>query len=225
MDLIKESDAMTGGGKLRACFPATSEERFVKAIHVSVDEAIARGLERLRADTGRVPTCKVGCCHCCRFPILMNIAEARTLAQFVKREFSPEETERLRLRTLAWHQWDNALRGRLLPAPMAGEADDPPDTPPCPMLVESKCSAYEVRPLVCRNHFVLSPPGSCHGINDPGSPEAPPKVIESIKAATGSYATAMKDYIEKAGLDYCRTMTLLPHGLAAEMGWDLIPVR
>jgi hypothetical protein len=31
---------------------------------------------------------------------------------------------------------------------------------------------------------------------------------------------SMKDCVEKTGLDYCRSMTLLPHGLATEMGWD-----
>lgn len=220
MDMIKESDSMMGGGKRGACFPATLEEQFVKAVYSSVDEAIACGLERLRTDTGMVPSCKAGCCHCCRFPILMNIAEARTLAQFVKREFSPAQIERLWMLTRKWHEWDSSLRGKPSPADFSGKADELPVTAACPLLVNSECSAYDVRPLVCRTHFVLSPPLSCHGANDPKPSEAPPKVIESIKAATGSYATAVKDYIEMAGLDYCRTMTLLPHGLATEMGWD-----
>lgn len=222
MDLIDEGCSAMGGEKFGTCFPVTLEERFVRTLYSSVDEAIAWGLENLRVDNAMVPSCKIGCCHCCSFPILMSIAEARALAQFVKREFSPDQIESLRMRTRQWHEWDDSLRGSASPAPtpMEGQAEEPPEILPCPMLVKSECSAYEVRPLVCRTHFVLSHPLCCHRVSDPESSQARPRVIESIKAATHSYSTAMKDFIEKGGVDYCRSMTLLPHGLAIEMGWD-----
>ena len=200
--------------------PVTPEERFLKALYASVDEAISWSLERLLHDEGMVPSCRLGCSHCCRFPILMSVAEARTLANFVKRGFSPEQIDALRRRTRQWHRRDDSLRSRSLPVPPSAGEDDSPSALPCPMLVESECSVYNVRPLLCRTHYVLSHPRSCCSANDPKSWEARPEVIESVKEATESYTTAMKDFIEKGGVDYCRSMTLLPHGLAMEMGWD-----
>ena len=200
--------------------PVTPEERFLKALYASVDEAISCSLERLRHEEGMVPSCRLGCSHCCRFPILMSVAEARTLANFVKRTFRPEQIDALRMRTHQWQRLDESLRGRSLPVPPSAGEDDSPCTLPCPMLVESECSVYDVRPLLCRTHYVLSHPRSCCSVNDPRSLEARPIVIESIKEATGFYTAAMKDFIEEGGEDYCRSMTLLPHGLAVEMGWD-----
>lgn len=200
--------------------PVTPEERFLRALYVSVDEAISCSLERLRHDEGMVPSCRLRCSHCCRFPILMSVAEARTLANFVKRGFSPKQIDALRRRTRQWHRQDDALRGSSLQVPAPAGEDDATCALPCPMLVESECSVYDVRPLLCRSHFVFSHPRACFSVNDPKSQGARPEVIESVKRATESYTKAMKDFIEKGGVDYCRSMTLLPHGLAMEMGWE-----
>jgi len=220
MDLTKDAKPVTGGKEAGACLPATPEESFVKALYASVDEAIACGLDRLLKDDGIVPSCRLGCCSCCRFPILISIAEARTLAHFVKRTFSLEQIESLRIRTRQWHQWDDALRAGSFSHDTAGLTKPSSRKMSCPILVDEACSAYDVRPLVCRSHFVRSHPLSCKEADNTQSVGNPPRVIESVKAATQSYTTSMKDYVEKTGLDYCRTMTLLPHGLAAEMGWD-----
>jgi hypothetical protein len=88
------------------------------------------------------------------------------------------------------------------------------------MLIDGACGAYAVRPVVCRAHFVSSLPSSCDAANDPESQEEPPQVIEVLVTVTHPFSMAMKAYIEEAGWDYSRSMTLLPHGLAAEMGWD-----
>jgi Fe-S-cluster containining protein len=196
------------------------EDRFVKALYASVDEVIARGLDHLLKEDGTLPTCRLGCCHCCSFPILISVAEARTLAQFVRRTFLPEKIESLRMRTWEWHRWDDSLRDGRPSFDIPGKAAVPPDDMPCPLLSKGECSAYEVRPLVCRTHFVFSHPSSCRLVNDPESAETRPRVINSIKKATEPYTKAMKDYIEKGGTDYSRSMTLLPHGLANEMGWN-----
>jgi hypothetical protein len=203
-----------------ADLPMTREEIFVKAVYSSVDEAVARTLHRLRKETGMVPSCKLGCCHCCRYRIVMNIAEVRTLAQYVRREFSPEQRKDLRGRTQQWHEWDASLRGRGPSADMARQTEAAPYDPCCPLLINGACSAYRVRPVVCRTHFVSSHPSSCQAANDPQSAEDPPLVIELVVTVTNPFSSALKDHIEKENLDYSRSMTLLPHGLAAEMGWD-----
>jgi len=220
MNLIDNGKSVMSTQEFGANLPVTLEERFVKAVYASVDEAVACVLDQLRSETGIVPSCRLGCCHCCRYHIVINIAEARTLAQYVKRELSPEQRKDLRMRTQRWHDWDDALRGRSTSADMARQTDPSPYNPCCPLLVSGACIAYGVRPVVCRTHFVSSHPLSCHAANDPESAEEPPLVIELALAVTNPFAMAIKDYIEKAGLDYSRSMTLLPHGLAIEMGWD-----
>jgi hypothetical protein len=220
MNRIDNGQFRMGTEEFGADLPMTPEENFVKAVYSSVDEAVARTLHRLRNETGIVPSCKLGCSHCCRYRIVMNIAEVRTLAQYVKREFSPEQRESLRRRAQQWHEWDDSLRGRCPSADMAKQTDPSHYDPCCPLLINGACSAYGVRPVVCRTHFVSSHPLSCQAANDPESAEESPLVIELVVTETNPFSMAIKEYIEKAGWDYSRSMTLLPHGLAIEMGWD-----
>ena len=220
MNLIDNGKPRVGTEEFGADLPMTQEESFVKAVYSSVDEAVACALDRLCSEEGIVPSCKLGCCHCCRYHIVINIAEARALAQYVKREFSPEQRKDLRMRTQRWHEWNDSLRGRSPSANTAGQADPSHYDPCCPLLVNGACSAYAVRPVVCRTHFVSSHPLACHAANDPESAEKPPLVIELVLKMTNPLALAIKDHIEKAGLDYSRSMNLLPQGLAIEMGWD-----
>ena len=217
---VDHGELRMGTDEFGADLPMTLEENFVKGVYSSVDETVACVLDRLRSETGIVPSCKLGCCHCCRYRIVMNIAETRTLARYIKREFSPEQRKDLRKRTRRWHEWDDSLRGRRTPADRARQTDLYPDDPCCPLLINGACSAYRVRPVVCRTHFVSSPPFFCQAANDPESAEESPLVIDLVLTATTPFSTAIKDHIEKAGLDYSRSMTLLPHGLASEMGWD-----
>jgi uncharacterized protein len=220
MNRIDNGQSRMSAEEFGADLPMTREEIFVKAVYSSVDEAVARTLHRLRNETGIVPSCKLGCCHCCRYRIVMNIAEARTLAQYVKREFSAEQRKDLRVRTQRWHEWDETMRGRSPSSETVRQVNPSPYAPCCPLLVDGACSAYSVRPVVCRTHYVSSHPLSCHAANDPESAEESPLVIDLVIAATDPVSMALKDHIEKEGLDYSRSMTLLPHGLASEMGWD-----
>jgi Fe-S-cluster containining protein len=187
---------------------------------MAVDAAIACQLERLRSEDGIVPTCKFGCSYCCRFHIPTNIAEAHTLAKYVKRELSAEKINDLRMRTQQWHEWNNFRQGRYSSANIDDQTDFSNYEPCCPLLVNSACIAYPVRPLICRTHFVCSHPLSCYAANDPGSTEDAPIVLTSVLAVTNPFSMTIKDIIEKAGIDSSRSMMLLPHWLAIEMGWD-----
>jgi hypothetical protein len=220
MSLIDKGRFTMGTEEIGADLPMTSEEHFVRAVYSSVDEAVGRTLRRLHTETGIVPSCKLGCFHCCRYRIVMNIAEVRTLAQHVKREFSPEQRQALRRRTQQWHEWDHSLRRGCPSADRAKQTEPSLYDPCCPLLINGACGAYCVRPFVCRTHFVSSDPLSCQAANDPETTEQSPLVIELVVTETHPLSMAVREYIEKAGWDYSRSMTLLPHGLAAEMGWD-----
>jgi Fe-S-cluster containining protein len=203
LNLIENGDFGMGPDEFGVDIPITPQESFVNGVYSSVDVATARGLDRLRREDGIIPTCRLGCYHCCRYHILTNIAETHTLAQYVRREWSVDQINDLRMRTQQWHEWDNSRPGRYPSANIDAQTDLSNYDHYCPLLVKGACSAYPVRPVVCRTHFVRSDPLSCRAANDPESTEDAPV-----------------DYIEKAGLDLSRSIMLLPHGLAIEMGWD-----
>ena len=220
MNLIENSKFGMGPEEFGADIPITPIEDFVKGVYSSVDEATACGLHRLRSEDGIIPTCKLGCCHCCRYHILTNTAEAHALAQYVKRELSVDQIHDLRIRTQQWHEWDNSRPGRYPWSNIDEQTDLSNYDHCCPLLVNGVCIAYPVRPVVCRTHFVYSHPLLCRAANAPGSTEDAPAVLTSVVTATIPFSKAIRDLIENAGLDFSRSIMLLPHCLAIEMGWD-----
>jgi Fe-S-cluster containining protein len=203
-----------------ADIPITPQETFVNGVYSSVDDATASRLDRLRSEEGITSTCKLGCCYCCRYYILANVAEANTLVQYVKRELSDRQINDLRKRTKQWHEWEDARLGRSPQAGFDHSSDMLNYEHCCPLLVNGACSAYPVRPLVCRTHFVCSDPLFCRAANDPESSEDVPVVLKSVVTATTSFSQAIRRHIENAGMDFSRSIMLLPHWLAIEMDWD-----
>ena len=221
MNLIENSNFGMGSKEFGADIPITPQEDFVNGVYSSVDEATTCGLDRLRSEDGIIPSCKLGCYHCCKQHILMNIAEARILAQYIKREFSPGEIDDLRIRTQQWHAWDNSRPGRYPSPNIQKQADLCGYEPCCPLIVENACSAYSVRPVICRTHFVVcSDNRSCRPTYDPESIEELALPLNSVILATGKFSRIIRNSIEKDALDYDRSVMLLPHWLAIEMGWD-----
>lgn len=220
MHLIGKGHAGTGPGESGAGIVFGSQEDFVCSVYRAVDEATACELERLRNEESIIPMCRLGCCHCCRFHIPMNIAEARTLARYIRRELSSTQMRDLRMRTRRWHQWEHSRPGRYPSARFDEPADLSGYDHCCPLLVDGACIAYPVRPIVCRTHFVRSHPASCCAANDRESTADAPVALMSVVTASRPFAGAIRDHIEDAGLDFSRSILLLPHWLALEMGWD-----
>jgi hypothetical protein len=203
-----------------APIPATAQERLVQRVYDCVDEAAGRELYRLGLEDGIAPSCKPGCFECCSQHILMNPAEAHALAQFIRRNFSQPDIRDLRQRTQRWHAQDEIRLGRS-PAPALSESADLYCCALfCPLLVEGKCSAYPVRPVICRTHFVSSHPSSCRPSCD-SRPEAEPAVsLKSVLEATRAFSMPLRTDREDADRDATLGIMLLPHWLAIEMGWD-----
>ena len=185
-----------------------------------MDEAVRRELNRLRIKDCVITTCKLGCYHCCGQYIITNIAEAHALAQYVKREFSIDQIADLKVRTQQWHEWNDSRPGRYPSTDMDEQKVLSDYHPYCPMLVKGACSAYPVRPVICRTHFVCSDPSSCRPSDDPEFIGIDPLALTSIVTATGPFSMRIRDSIKTEGFDFCQSVMLLPHWLAIEMGWD-----
>ena len=107
-----------------------------------MDAAVSCELDRLRSEKGIIPSCQPGCDHCCRYHIVMNIAEAQTLAHYIRRKLSAEQITELRMRTHQWHEWDNSRPGR--PAAIISDQTDLSSYDYCcPLLVNGACSEQQ----------------------------------------------------------------------------------
>jgi Fe-S-cluster containining protein len=219
MDVVADGKFAAGSDKFDFDLLNTRQENFVTSVYSSADEAAGRELNRLCVEEGVIPTCKPGCFHCCGQHILTSVVEAKALAHYIKREFQRGEIEDLRIRTQQWHEWDETRLGRH----HAAHIDEQLTFPAyqyCPMLVEGKCSAYPMRPLICRTHFVCSDPQACRPSYDPESIDVDPVALASVKTATNPFSIRIRDHIENAGLNFYGSIMLLPQWLAIEMNWD-----
>lgn len=222
---FRDSDSGLCPDTFGADIPNTPQERFVNSIYFSVDEAVRRKLDQLRIKDRIITTCKLGCCHCCRQHILTNVAEAHTLAQYVKRKFSTDQIADLRTRTQQWLEWEDSRPGRYPTTNMDMQSVISDSLPYCPMLVKGVCTVYSVRPIICRTHFVCSDPRACLPSNDPESIEEDPLAISSILTETNPISIKIREGIESEGLDFYQSIMLLPHWLAIEMDWDFAASR
>ena len=220
MSSIAESDFDWQSGPSDAGLPISQSEQFVTRLYVAVDNATARELDRQHGENGVVPTCTLGCCHCCRFHVVLNVAEAHTLARYIKRVFSADQIDAIRMRTLRWHEWDDSRPGRSR-TPDAGDAPHFAGYQHfCPLLLNGCCSVYPVRPMVCRTHYVTSDARYCDAANNPQKTEDPPVALLSVVNAASLFSGALREYIESTGRDFSRSNMLLPHWLAIQMDWD-----
>jgi Fe-S-cluster containining protein len=87
--------------------------------------------------------CREGCAYCCQKPgVLVTIPEFVRIVEHVVSTFDPEALGRLRDRA---RRYVSALGGRNFNEPTS-------DRIPCPLLVNDRCSIYQIRPLVCRSY-------------------------------------------------------------------------
>jgi Fe-S-cluster containining protein len=111
----------------------------LREIADEVTTAVEFRAERLFTASGLGQrACRDGCAYCCYVPrVLVTLPELARIADAVLK-WPPEEIAALRAR---------------LEAHAAAEASGtaaPSLAPPCALLVDGRCSAYDVRPLVCR---------------------------------------------------------------------------
>jgi Fe-S-cluster containining protein len=150
----------------------------------------------------------------------MNPAEAHALGQYIKRTFSVQQIDSLRRRARQWVAWDAGRRKEDDPAGRSSGPEPLGYEPCCPLLVDRACSAYPVRPVICRTHYVSSDPSACRPAHDPQPVEHAPVAITSILNETQLFSQILRAEIEASGRDFSRSIMLLPHWLAVEMCWD-----
>jgi Fe-S-cluster containining protein len=131
-------DALTGDALAREVTRTTLVEAAANVAGYA-DEAIAVVVDEFRPALD----CAEGCSHCCCKPgVLVSAAELVRIVGHVQAVFTDDDVAALRERIAAYA---NRLAGRDFNAPTDASI-------PCPLLVNHRCSVYEVRPLTCRGY-------------------------------------------------------------------------
>lgn len=142
-------------------------------------ETIFRHSAARLAEQGLAVTCGPGCGSCCSQLVPISRPEALLLADHVRglpRARRQEVTDRFR------HITARLEDSGLLPRLLAGFVDQPLTAEalgtfqreywalglPCPFLEGGSCSAYPVRPVICRQYSVTTPPERCARLFEPG---------------------------------------------------------
>lgn len=146
--------------------------------------------------------CVEGCCHCCHQIIPVHIAEELPITRYVNKHFSTEQVDATKDRLKNWLLYFNTntpagrnLDGHDLKQFGQKHAED---RVPCPFLIESKCSIYQVRPLTCRTFSVNDSSALCEA--DPlRNGDAPGYIIQEnafreIRRASGFFQIRLLPY-------------------------------
>lgn len=138
--------------------------------------------------------CCAGCSYCCYIPVAARAQEILLLAEHIKQRFSADEQARLVQR----------LRGHVaLIASMTNDQQHRVNIP-CPLLLNSRCTAYEARPASCRACHSLDVSSCKKTYDDPSdmdtqSPRDPKYVHVWLAMAEMAY-----DAFEHHGYDQTR---------------------
>jgi len=155
------------------------------------DQAVSVALDQAKAQ-GKSVRCTEGCSACCRHLIAVSPIEAVDIADHVgglsaerQRHIRERFTETHRKLEAAGMLRRNEPRGQR--ALVAARQDSHWATVhelsrfyfeqqiPCPFLEDNRCSVYEHRPMVCREHHVFSAPENCARLDGRGvDPVTPP---------------------------------------------------
>lgn len=164
---------LVGGATLQASVqvPAarTTLTELLPIVH-NLENTIINRVSQEAEAAGRPISCRAGCGACCRQLVPVNLFEAEALTNWLKT--LPED--RRAVLQERFHRALLALRNAgVLDSILDGSwtLDDERATQlavdyfhagvPCPFLEDESCSIHPIRPLVCREYLVTSPPALC----------------------------------------------------------------
>jgi Fe-S-cluster containining protein len=120
--------------------------------------------------------------------VLATIPEFLRLLRHVRSTFSENDRDALRART---ERYASQLRGRSF-----DEAVD--EVVPCPLLVDGRCAAYDVRPLVCRGYNSTNV-AACQAASTDASATVP--IFAVLKDVTDGTTVGVAQALEEEGLN------------------------
>ena len=163
-----------GWGTLQISTQVPSERVDLVQILPAIKEIssnIANAVSSVAEQSGHPVSCKAGCGACCRQLVPVSLFEMEELANWIKS--LPQEQQAVlesrfqaALVTLKTSGVLDRLDFRQLPSNGGEEGqelvlDYMRLGVPCPFLENESCSIHPIRPLICREYMVTSPPEFC----------------------------------------------------------------
>jgi Fe-S-cluster containining protein len=136
----------------------------------SLEDSLIEGVSAQLAEAGKPVSCKVGCAHCCRQLVALNLFEAEALAAWIqtlpesRRQHLAERFHQTLLKISAAGLLERMVNEDWIVESNTAEKlalDYLYQRIDCPFLEDEQCSIYPMRPLLCREYMVTSAPEHC----------------------------------------------------------------
>ncbi len=135
--------------------------------------------------------CKNGCFWCCYFTVDVRAAEVFSILDFVERELSPAEQDRVRREIEANSK---LLRG-------LNDEERMRRNVKCPFLSAGRCTIYEARPQTCRNYHATDASGCQASYERPDDVDIDPDFAPLTYQTGGAHVDAFCSALEQRGYD------------------------
>jgi Fe-S-cluster containining protein len=135
--------------------------------------------------------CKNGCFWCCYFTVDVRAVEVFGILDFMERNLSLAEQERVRHEIEANSE---LLRG-------LGEMERMRRNVKCPFLSAGRCSIYEARPQTCRNYHATDVTGCRASYEQPENTEIDPDFAPLLYQTGGAHVDAFCSSLQQRGYD------------------------
>lgn len=135
--------------------------------------------------------CRAGCSWCCHFSIELRPVEAIHIAEFVARELSPAERQRV--------LQEAASNDVLLHA--LDEIERMRRNVKCPFLNEGRCTIYAARPQTCRNYHATDVTGCRRSFEEPDNLDIDPDYAPLVYQSGNAHVDAFTKELADAGYD------------------------
>lgn len=135
--------------------------------------------------------CKNGCFWCCYFTVDVRAVEVFSILDFMERELSPAEQERVRREIEANSE---LLQGMDDEERMRRNVK-------CPFLSAGRCAIYEARPQTCRNYHATDASGCRASYERPEDVDIDPDFAPFVYQIGGAHVDAFCSALQQRGYD------------------------
>ena len=136
----------------------------------ALDDSLIAGVASQLSEVGRTISCRAGCGACCRQMVPLSIFEAEALTAWIRTLPESRQQELAqRFHEALLKLSASGLIDRMVNEDWLAETDSARQLAleylyqriPCPFLEDESCSIHPIRPLICREYLVTSPPQHC----------------------------------------------------------------
>jgi Fe-S-cluster containining protein len=173
--------------ELQAANSLPAFKRVVRVAHEKVDTMIGALLTRI----DRKVACCAGCFYCCHGKVDVQPGDAFVIADFIKQNFLPQDREAVLAK--AKSNWEKI-------APLTASEHFHTQLP-CPLLVDRKCSVYNVRPTLCRSYHSVSAEACRRKFEQPQNDGFANEPIQELAVAAAGATMGITSAFSAKGLD------------------------